>query len=540
MATGGLSSLPALLKTVLAIFCLACRPTEAAPTFLDLLEDPSDISTLVKAAGFLANYGYISPEKGQTSPEQMNVTEMSFAIRKMQRYAAVNQTGVLDQPTVRMINTARCGVHDEPEELSDSRIEYYVSDTVVAADSSLGRKKRYAVAGLNYKWNKNDIKYKLTNYPDESRSRITKAQVRADTERALKVWSDVIPLTFSKVNVREAADMEILFGSYHHTELAHDPTFDGPGGTLAHAFFPNSGWGEANGDVHLDDSETFTHREFAADGTDYLYTVAHEIGHALSMSHATDRSSLMFPYDKGYIPDFVLPEDDTRGIQLLYGKKTDAPSNDGETTAPVAHSEHEVCRRGVDSLTMVDNVLHVFSGNKFWRFSETKDILGQVEGTVSRDYFERLNAGTTAVYTRWDVKLVFLRGRNYWAYDGSSKDQAKARKIANLGGVPKSPTAVMHDRDQRHTYFFKYSKVWKYDEQSQSLVDGFPMGVHKAFDGLPKKGRVQAAFTDEQGDRYLLVGRQYYRFPNGQNQLDPEFPKDFLVDYFGCQPVFTQ
>ncbi|XP_038065691.1 matrix metalloproteinase-24-like [Patiria miniata] len=517
----------ALLQAMLAI----SRGHESAPTFLDMLEDPSDISTLVKAARFLATYGYISPEKGETSPEQMNVTEMSTAIRKMQRYAAVNQTGILDQPTVRMMNTARCGCHDEPEELKDTRIEYYAS-----AESGNRRKKRYVVAGLNFKWDKNDITYKITNYPDDSRSLLTKVQVREDTARALKVWSDVTPLTFTKVSVDEIADMEILFGSYHHTDLARDPTFDGPGGTLAHAFFPNSGWGEANGDVHLDDSETFTHREFTAEGTDYFFTVAHEIGHALGMAHATDRSSLMFPYDKGYIPDFVLPEDDTYGIQLLYGKNPDAPSNDGVTTGQDTRSEHEVCRRGVDSLTMVDSVLHVFSGNKFWRFSETKDIVGPVEGTVSRDYFERLNAGTTAVYTRWDGKLVFLRGRNYWIYDATSKDQAKAHKMANLGGVPKSPTAVMHDRDQRHTYFFKYSKVWKYDEQSQSLVDGFPMGVHKVFDGLPKKSRVQAAFTDEQGDRYLLVGRQYYRFPNGQDQLDPDYPKDFLVEYFGCQP----
>ncbi|XP_022095540.1 collagenase 3-like [Acanthaster planci] len=550
-----ISVFSALKMVFLAISCLNCRISESAPAFFDLMIDPRDILTLVKAASFLSNYGYITPQKGNMPPEQMNVTEMSLAIRKMQRYAAVNQTGVLDEATVRMINTARCGVHDEPEELTDTRIENYGP-----AESGDRRKKRYVVAGLNFKWKTNDITYKyirissfwptyyncfgkvtvpiqprIVNYPERSRSRITDAQVRDDTERALKVWSDVTPLSFTRVSDNEAADIEISFGSYYHSDIPRDPTFDGPGGTLGHAFFPNSGWGTANGDVHLDNSETFTHRE-VDEGTDYFYTVAHEIGHALGLAHATDKSSLMFPYDKGYIPDFVLPEDDTYGIQLLYGPKPDGPSKEAVDTPTVARTYHEICQRGVDSLTVVNNVLHVFSGSKFWKMSTNKEFVGSSEGTVCRDYFERLKVGATAVYTRWDGKVVFFKGKNYWTYDGKNVEENKASKIASLAGVPKSPTAVMQDRDQRHTYFFKYSKVWKYDELAQTLVDGFPLGVHKVFDGLPAKSRVRAAFVDAQGDRYLLVGREFYRFPNGKDQLDPEYPKDFLVEYFDCPP----
>ena len=66
-----------------------------------------------------------------------------------------------------------------------------------------------------------------------------------------------------QVGSDEAADVAILFGEYYHTHVQGDPTFDGAGGTLGHAFFPNSGWGETEGDVHLDDSEKFLHKEFA-------------------------------------------------------------------------------------------------------------------------------------------------------------------------------------------------------------------------------------------------------------------------------------
>lgn len=47
---------------------------------------------------------------------------------------------------------------------------------------------------------------------------------------------------------------------------------------------------------------------------------AHELGHALGMSHSTDAGALMYPvysYAKGY----PLAEDDIEGIQALYGKK---------------------------------------------------------------------------------------------------------------------------------------------------------------------------------------------------------------------------
>ena len=45
-------------------------------------------------------------------------------------------------------------------------------------------------------------------------------------------------------------DISIRFASYQHGD---GDAFDGPGGTLAHAYFPDFG-----GDVHIDDSEDWT------------------------------------------------------------------------------------------------------------------------------------------------------------------------------------------------------------------------------------------------------------------------------------------
>lgn len=73
--------------------------------------------------------------------------------------------------------------------------------------------------------------------------------------RAFKVWEEVTPLKFTEVQGNGRADIYLTFGSGDHGDQF---PFDGPGFTLAHAFPPQSGWGEMDGDVHFDDAETYT------------------------------------------------------------------------------------------------------------------------------------------------------------------------------------------------------------------------------------------------------------------------------------------
>ena len=64
------------------------------------------------------------------------------------------------------------------------------------------------------------------------------------------MWSRVSSLTFSETT--RVSDIEIKFAARYHGDRY---PFDGPGKTLAHAFFPNSGIG---GDAHFDEDETWT------------------------------------------------------------------------------------------------------------------------------------------------------------------------------------------------------------------------------------------------------------------------------------------
>lgn len=55
-------------------------------------------------------------------------------------------------------------------------------------------------------------------------------------------------------------------------------------------------------------------------GVSLFAVAAHEFGHSLGLSHSSVSGSLMFPYYQTMKDDFKLPQDDTVGIQQLYGK----------------------------------------------------------------------------------------------------------------------------------------------------------------------------------------------------------------------------
>ena len=82
---------------------------------------------------------------------------------------------------------------------------------------------------------------------------LTQQEVDDTIKKSFDLWSAVTDLTFSRQD-SGSVHIDIRFASYEHGD--GDP-FDGPGGTLAHAYFPQYG-----GDMHIDDSELWTINNF--------------------------------------------------------------------------------------------------------------------------------------------------------------------------------------------------------------------------------------------------------------------------------------
>lgn len=71
---------------------------------------------------------------------------------------------------------------------------------------------------------------------------------------ALRVWGEAAPLTFHEVG-GHSADISVEFLQREHGDGS---PFDGPGGMVAHAFFP--GDPQRAGNVHFDSEEDWTFR----------------------------------------------------------------------------------------------------------------------------------------------------------------------------------------------------------------------------------------------------------------------------------------
>ena len=120
------------------------------------------------------------------------------------------------------------------------------------------------------------------------------------------MWEAASGLTFEDISSGQA-DIYISFEQGDHGDTN---AFDGPGGSLGHAFYI--------GDIHIDDSDDWSVTPFV--GTRLLSQFTHLIGHSLGLRHSTESDSVMDFFYKGWDINFRLSQGDREAIQELYGK----------------------------------------------------------------------------------------------------------------------------------------------------------------------------------------------------------------------------
>uniref|UniRef100_A0A3B5LZI7 72 kDa type IV collagenase n=1 Tax=Xiphophorus couchianus TaxID=32473 RepID=A0A3B5LZI7_9TELE len=204
-------------RVILKVFLLqfiAFQATNARPS--PIIRFPGDDTprTDKEVALHYLNKFYGCPQ------DRCNLMVLKDTLKKMQKFFSLQETGEIDAKTVEIMKKPRCGVPD--------------------------------VANYNFfhrrpKWQKKDVTYRILGYsPDLDEEVINDAFYRA-----FKVWSDVTPLSFTRIMDGEA-DIMVNFGRNEHGD---GYPFDGKDGLLAHAFAPGPGIG---GDSHFDDDEQWT------------------------------------------------------------------------------------------------------------------------------------------------------------------------------------------------------------------------------------------------------------------------------------------
>ncbi|XP_061485592.1 stromelysin-1-like [Rhineura floridana] len=416
-------------------------------------------------------------------------------IRQMQEYFGLKVTGKLDANTLEAMKKPRCGVPDIAE---------------------------YSTFPEAPKWGKKDLTYMILNYtPDMDRVDVDDA-----IKRAWKVWSDVTPLTFTRV-YGGSADIEISFAAGNHGDYI---PFDGQGGQLAHAYSPASG-----GNAHFDEDEFWT-RDLR--GVNLFLVAAHEFGHSLGLGHSRVWGALMVPVYQVTDPQNLrLHTDDIEGIQSLYGPP-DGGNDDyydngsaGNPTSATEAPSADVCdpHLAFDAVASLRGETMFFKDSVFWRKNPLRR---DIEKVPISAFWPVLSSGIDAACeVEGDDTVFFFKGHKYWATKGNIIQRGFPKSIHSLGfpKTVKNVDAAVHDRNSRKTYFFSGNNYWRYDEAKKSMEKGYPKKIAADFHGIGPK--VDAAFLHH-GHFYLFSGSKQYEF-DGKTKRFLGAKKS--NSWFGCQ-----
>ncbi len=219
----------------------------------------------------------------------------------------------------------------EPQPAGESQPEYRYDNFPDPSNLSNSVAEFRAIS----KWSQTELSYYFINDTE----RLGVEEQRQLIREAFDTWAAVSPLTFIETADRDSADMEIGWATGNHGD---GDAFDGPGGVLAHATFPNP-YTRSSVYLHFDDDERWLNSE--SRDVDLKTVAIHEIGHALGLGHSRDPNAIMFASYQG--ADRTLGEDDIRGIQALYGVNVasnpapEAPPSVEETPPPVTNRDSD-------------------------------------------------------------------------------------------------------------------------------------------------------------------------------------------------------
>ncbi|XP_047232236.1 matrix metalloproteinase-25 [Girardinichthys multiradiatus] len=492
-----------------------------------------------RAVDWLSRYGYLPPPDPRTSKLQTK-EGIEQAIRVMQRFGGIQETGLMDSETLKLMSTPRCSLPD-----------------IVGGEDMRRRKrrrKRYALSGL--KWHKTDLTWSIHSYP--TYSSVLPMEVNTLLTYALKAWSDAAPLNFQQLQTdssRSSADgdIRVSFDSLLHND---GYPFDGRGGTLAHAFFP--GMDEVSGDTHFDNQEIWAYG--GGDSTTDLFTVAvHEFGHALGLSHSSSDPSIMRPYYQGPVGDasqFKLELDDRLAIQQLYGARDNAqPRPDPPLfpslppPRPTKHSEpsfNERCQGGFDAVANIRGEVFFFRGSHFWRTKQDGSLVSLRPALIT-NFWMGLPTGTNkvdAVYERKsDSRIIFFIGSQYWVFKDTKAMGGYPRPLSDWkmrtqsGAVVDRVDAAFIWAHNGKTYLFSGGQFWRFDESQngEQVIKEPDSNYPRANDlwaGMPT--HIDDIITWGEGDAYFFKDNFYWVLKNGGINQEYVSPKSTAIDWLRC------
>ncbi|XP_050452219.1 neutrophil collagenase-like [Cataglyphis hispanica] len=219
-----------------------------------------------EAFRFLRTYSFL--KGGGRSLSSDNATSLRRALSLFQEYYQLPGNGALNADTLNLMRKPRCGLADIPDR---------------------------AYSPFAKKWSKTRLTWNF---------QVASEELLRTTEAAFALWAASSSLRFARDSQRPDILISYRTGAHTYANVENGDVcpavFEGPGGSLAHAFLP-TGAADFASEVHVDDEEPWhvLLNKNPSDKYHLLLTLTHEIGHTLGLQHSMRNDSVMFPY----IPD---------------------------------------------------------------------------------------------------------------------------------------------------------------------------------------------------------------------------------------------
>ncbi|XP_058506654.1 matrix metalloproteinase-17b isoform X2 [Solea solea] len=483
---------------------------------------------------WLMKYGYLPPS--DTSTGQLQAwTAVTDAVKAMQRFAGLTDTGVLDEETMVLMKSPRCSLPDH-EETSKS----------LDKQERRHRRRRRRRRSSTSMWTHRNINWRLHSYP--SSSRLSRETVRSLVFYALRVWSEPTPLDFHEVSNPGTADLLVDFLHGYHGD---GYPFDGAGGAVGHAFFPTDP--TRAGGVHLDAEEEWAFRQPASEGTDLFTVLVHEFGHALGLAHSSSRHSVMRPYYQGPAGDplhYRLGPHDVEHITQLYGQRNQLQPNNAPRVTPETHNRgthqphHKYgslidrCNTSFDAVTRIRGETFFFKGQTMWRVSGAGLVSGG--GVLVRRLWRGLPPDLprlTAVLERQsDHAIIFISGSQFWLFSDLTLQDGFPQPLSRLIRADDDDDDDDDDDEKQEVATRRWGLVWD-PEDGPMWGDKGEAGSEKrqgdTWTQLLQEG-VSGITTDSNGSVFLFKGDSYWKFSSPGSSPEDGYPRSSAADWLDC------